>query len=125
MVDSDLESSPAQGCVHTSFETGEVNQREVGAGAWAWCGQWKCQRQKHRARNVKRKMLTVRFAIKKDSDPWQDYRAAAETCTCPRFSSLLILSSSDYNLAFSVYLRTGKYSMFIRETTVTVAFFPL
>ena len=39
--------------------------------------------------------------------------SAVETCKSPKFSSLLILSFSDYNLAFSVCLMTGKYSMVI------------
>lgn len=111
MVDSDPESSP-QGCVHTSFETERsTRERWVQAGGVVWAmGRPEAEAQgteceKENADSAlcnQERLLTHGKTI-----------AAAETCTCPRFSSLLILSSSDYNLAFSVYLMTGKYSMFI------------
>ena len=83
----------------------------MGAGGWHGVGNEGGQRQKHRAWNMKRKTVTSELRNEEKLLTHGNTISAAETCKSLKFSSLLILSSSDYNLAFSVHLMAGKYSM--------------
>ena len=94
---------PAVLCLYIFWDW-EVNQKDVGAGGWHGVGNEGGQRQKHRAWNMKRKTVTVSFAMKKNSWPMarlsqlQKHASPSSSVLCLFCHPLIIIRLSPYTL---------------------------